>query len=402
MSASDRNPCANNDSALELPPLSLYVHIPWCVRKCPYCDFNSHAAPPQIPEAEYLSTLLADLERDAALAKGRRLQSVFFGGGTPSLFSPAGIAAILKSADDCIGLAPEAEITLEANPGTVEQRRFAGFRDAGVNRLSIGVQSLHDSHLKALGRIHDRADALRAVEAARRAGFDLLNLDLMHGLPGQTVDQALTDLREVIALDPGHISWYQLTIEQNTVFYRQPPQLPDGEVLVDIEERGWELLAEAGYQQYEVSAYGRPGHQSQHNRNYWEFGDYLGVGAGAHGKITEGSDKSVWRSRKTRLPAHYMAENSPGNLWSAVPASELPLEFMMNALRLTEGVSSEYFPRRTGLPLQTIDLELQELRAKALLAPTPDRLATTDLGRRFLNDVLAAFMAPETEDTQPE
>lgn len=394
------HPAGANRSALDLPPLSLYVHIPWCVRKCPYCDFNSHTAPAQIPEAEYLSTLLADLDRDAALAKGRRLRSVFFGGGTPSLFSPAGIETILTAADDRIGLAADAEITLEANPGTVEQQRFAGFRAAGVNRLSIGLQSLHDAQLKALGRIHDRADALRSVDAARGAGFDQLNLDLMHGLPGQTLEQALTDLRELIALDPGHLSWYQLTIEQNTVFYRQPPRLPDGEVLADIEEHGWELLAKAGYQQYEISAYCKPGRQSQHNRNYWEFGDYIGVGAGAHGKTTEGADTSVWRSRKTRLPAHYMADNQPGNLWAAVPASELPLEFMMNALRLTDGVPSEYFARRTGLPLGIIRNQLDELRARGLLQSCPDRLATTELGRRFLNDVLAAFMAPEIQSTR--
>ncbi|MCW8195474.1 radical SAM family heme chaperone HemW [Proteobacteria bacterium 005FR1] len=377
----------------DLPPLSLYVHIPWCVRKCPYCDFNSHAAPERIPETDYLASLLADLERDASLAGGRRLQSIFFGGGTPSLFSPSGIATILQRAEQLIGFAPEVEITLEANPGTVEQQRFGGFRDAGVNRLSIGIQSLREEQLKALGRIHDRDQALRAIDSARRAGFKRINLDLMHGLPGQTVGQALDDLREVIALDPGHISWYQLTIEQNTVFYRQPPRLPDAEVLADIEDHGWDLLAQAGYQQYEVSAYSQSGQQSRHNRNYWEFGDYLGIGAGAHGKVTD-SDQSVWRSRKTRLPAHYMAESEPLNLWGVVPAAELPLEFMMNVLRLTDGVAAEVFAARTGLSLEALQPQLGSLQSRGLMEANSGRLATTELGRRFLNDVLEAFMVP--------
>lgn len=384
-------------SASALPPLSLYVHIPWCVRKCPYCDFNSHEAPEEIPEAEYLGSLLADMERDAELAGGRPLQSVFFGGGTPSLFSPEGIAAILERAAQLIGFADGAEITLEANPGTVEQQRFAGFREAGINRLSIGIQSLHDAQLKALGRIHNRDEALRAVDAARCAGFERMNLDVMHGLPGQSVEQALDDLRQVIALDPGHISWYQLTIEQNTLFYRQPPRLPDAEVLADIEERGWDLLAQAGYQQYEISAYSKAGQQSRHNRNYWEFGDYLGVGAGAHGKITDAADHSVWRSRKTRLPTHYMAGSGPVNLWSAVPAGELPLEFMMNVLRLTEGVNSAIYPARTGLTADTLQPQLERLRSRGLMEANPARLATTELGRRFLNDVLEAFMVPGQE-----
>lgn len=374
-----------------LPPLSLYVHIPWCVRKCPYCDFNSHAAPEQLPEAEYTGNLLADLERDTKLAQGRSLDSVFFGGGTPSLFSGDSIATVLRAADELVGMSESAEITLEANPGTVEQARFAEFRRAGVNRLSIGIQSLHDAQLKALGRIHGRDEALGAVAAARQAGFDDFNLDLMHGLPGQTVGEALADLEQVIALEPTHVSWYQLTIEQNTLFYSQPPALPDSDVLAEIEDRGWELLSSAGYEQYEISAYSRAGKQSRHNRNYWEFGDYLGIGAGAHGKITDSGDGTVWRCSKTRLPAHYMTRALLRNNWSLVPRQDLPLEFMLNSLRLSDGVPSEYYESRTGLTLETLEPQLSQLRDRQLLARDPNRLSTTALGRRFLNDVLGLF-----------
>lgn len=377
-----------------LPPLSLYVHIPWCVRKCPYCDFNSHEAPEILPEGEYTRSLLADLERDAGRAQGRKIQSVFFGGGTPSLFSGASVASVLQAADDLVGLANGAEITLEANPGTVEQKRFAEFRQAGVNRLSIGIQSLHDTQLKALGRIHGRDEALAAVQAARQAGFDNFNLDLMHGLPQQSVAEALADLKQVIALEPAHISWYQLTIEQNTQFYSQPPMLPDNDVLAEIEERGWELLSSAGYAQYEISAYSKAGKQSLHNRNYWEFGDYLGIGAGAHGKITDAEEGSVWRSAKTRLPAHYMAAKLISNNWLPVPPEDLPLEFLLNSLRLCEGVPSDYYTARTGLGLGTLEPQLTKLRDKQLIEPDPARLSTTALGRRFLNDVLAAFTTP--------
>lgn len=379
------------------PPLSLYVHIPWCVRKCPYCDFNSHAAPETLPEVEYVSSLLADLQRDAKLAQDRKIESVFFGGGTPSLFRGSSIETVLNAADNLIGLGDQAEITLEANPGTVEQQRFAEFRRAGVNRLSIGIQSLHDAQLKALGRIHSRDDALRAVAAARSAGFDNFNLDVMHGLPQQSVTEALDDLEQIIALEPTHISWYQLTIEQNTVFYSHPPTLPNADTLAEIEERGQALLKAAGYGQYEVSAYSKVGKESRHNRNYWEFGDYLGIGAGAHGKITDSSNRSVWRSGKTRLPAHYMANELLSNNWSEVAQGEIPLEFMMNALRLSAGVPSEYFEARTGLALSALEPQLTLLRDKRLLERDPERLVTTTLGQRFLNDVLAAFMTEDKE-----
>jgi putative oxygen-independent coproporphyrinogen III oxidase len=383
-----------------LPPLSLYVHIPWCVRKCPYCDFNSHAAPAALPEADYLNSLLADLERDARWAQGRPLHSVFFGGGTPSLFSGRGIGTLLRAAAELIGLPGEAEVTLEANPGTVEQQRFADFREAGVNRLSIGIQSLHDTHLKTLGRIHSRAEALRAVQAARSAGFDNINVDLMHGLPQQSVSEALADLEQVIALEPAHISWYQLTIERNTAFYNKPPLLPGADVLADIEDRGRELLQKAGYAQYEISAYSKAGKQSRHNRNYWEFGDYLGVGAGAHGKITDSVEHIVRRSRKTRLPTHYMANKPASNPWSAVIGEDLPLEFMMNCLRLDAGVPSVWYEARTGLTLAALEPDLICLRDRQLLEPDPERLATTALGRRFLNDVLAVFMPERRQSSR--
>lgn len=384
-------------SLASLPPLSLYVHIPWCVRKCPYCDFNSHAAPEQLPERDYVKRLIADLEKDAGLAQGRKLKSVFFGGGTPSLFHGESIEAVLRAADRLIGLSDEVEITLEANPGTVEQRRFLDFRQAGVNRLSIGIQSLHDRQLRALGRVHGRREALQAVEAALSAGFDNFNLDLMHGLPRQTLDEALTDLRQVIGLGPPHISWYQLTLEQNTVFHSKPPVLPDSETLADIEEQGWNLLREAGYEQYEISAYSQAGKEARHNLNYWRFGDYLGIGAGAHGKVTDTADGRVWRSRKTRLPAHYLAHELLNNQWAPVPRQDLPLEFMLNCLRLTGGVPANYFPTRTGVSLCALEPRLADLRQRDLLVSGTERIAATALGRRFLNDVLAVFMPAEEQ-----
>lgn len=383
--------------ASDLPPLSLYVHIPWCVRKCPYCDFNSHASPDRIPEEAYVESLIADLTQDAAQAQGRQLRSIFFGGGTPSLFTATGIQAVLDAAEQLIGLEAKAEITLEANPGTVEQERFKGFREAGVNRLSIGIQSFNDAQLRALGRIHTGAEAKHAVLAARQAGFDNFNLDLMHGLPGQSVADALADLDQAIALEPAHISWYQLTIEPNTAFYSAPPRLPDGDVLADIEDLGLEKLAAAGFHRYEVSAYSQPGHESRHNRAYWEFADYLGIGAGAHGKITLAADRSVWRSQKTRMPAHYMADHIPSGKWRQLDAEELRLEFMMNALRLAEGVPSHFYPERTGGSLAQLEPALQRLRRQQMLRQDAERLAPTPLGLRFLNNLLDAFMVDDSQ-----
>ncbi len=374
----------------ELPPLSLYVHIPWCVRKCPYCDFNSHETR-HIPEAEYVQALLADLALDRALAQNRPLSSVFFGGGTPSLFSASAIQDILAGIEQQIGFTAECEITLEANPGTTECTDLEGFRTAGVNRLSFGVQSFNDLHLQRLGRIHDSRQALTAITRARQAGFANINLDLMHGLPGQSLAEALADLQQAIELAPEHLSWYQLTIEPNTVFHKRPPVLPPDETLADIQDAGHERLERQGFRRYEISAYGQPGKEARHNLNYWEFGDYLAIGAGAHGKITR-PDGSVIRYQKTRRPDGYLASGEPFTaMEQPVDAEQLPVEFMMNALRLVQGVPRPLFSARTGLPDNTIDRPLTRLRDKGLMVAAAQRLQTTELGLRFLNDVLVEF-----------
>ncbi|WP_347330713.1 radical SAM family heme chaperone HemW [Marinimicrobium locisalis] len=386
--------------SLALPPLSLYVHIPWCVRKCPYCDFNSHQAGEELPESDYVDALIEDLRAEAHLAQGRKIHTVFFGGGTPSLFSAEAIGRILASVDRLVGLTPEAEITLEANPGTFEQARFSGYRQAGVNRLSIGIQSFQEAQLKRLGRIHGRDEALAAVEVARKAGFDNLNLDLMHGLPDQTTAAARADLEQAIALAPEHLSWYQLTIEPNTHFYNAPPLLPVEDTLADIQDTGEALLAGAGYGQYEVSAYARPQRRAGHNLNYWTYGDYLGIGAGAHGKVTLPETNRIVRRWKTRLPAHYLerrhalASSSPHPMLAGEQTLEpeaLPLDYLLNALRLNEGVPSAQFTERTGLAMTALQPQWQALEEKGLVRPYRERLVTTELGRRFLNDVLAAF-----------
>lgn len=376
---------------LRLPPLALYIHIPWCVRKCPYCDFNSHAADGTPPEADYVAALIADLHADLVWVQGRKLTSIFFGGGTPSLFSARAINDILAAVDGAVGIGKDIEITLEANPGTFEQEKFRAYRSAGVNRLSLGVQSFHDGRLEALGRVHSAANAVTAAASARTAGFDNFNLDLMHGLPGQTLEQAVADLNQAIALEPTHISWYQLTIEPNTAFYGSPPQLPGEAILDAIQTAGQEALAAGGYQQYEVSAYARADSQSVHNRNYWEFGDYLGIGAGAHGKITRTEEGKIIRTRKTRLPRDYLARIHRRVDNDAIKPAELPLEFLLNALRLNSGVPSSYFSARTGLALASIAPRWERLAAKGLVEDYPDRLAATALGRRFLNDLLAIF-----------
>lgn len=377
---------------LQLPPLALYVHIPWCMRKCPYCDFNSHEVGSNLPEAEYLAALARDLARDRELAQGRRLVSLFFGGGTPSLFSAATVARIVELAERQIGLADDAEVTLEANPGTLEQQKFRDFRAAGVNRLSVGVQSFNNRHLRRLGRIHDRANAIRALELGRRAGFDNINLDLMHGLPDQTPAEALADLQLALSLGPEHLSWYQLTIEPNTVFYSSPPSLPADDTLAEIQEEGQSLLDESGYRQYEISAYASRDRYSRHNLNYWQFGDYLGIGAGAHAKVSFPERGEIWRLQKTRLPIHYLArERKFISARSRVQRQQLPLEFMMNALRLTGGVAAELYPLRTGLSLASLEPQRSRLINRGLLTEDPARLAATGLGLRFLNDLLAHF-----------
>lgn len=376
-----------------LPPLALYIHIPWCVRKCPYCDFNSHAAGPQLPEEEYVDALLADLDIDLQHVHSRPLTSIFFGGGTPSLFSDRALGRLLEGVERRIAFAPDIEITLEANPGTFEQAKFKGYRALGINRLSIGVQSFQEAKLKALGRIHDGGEAIRAADMARAAGFDNFNLDLMHGLPEQSIEDALFDLRTAIAQAPTHLSWYQLTMEPNTVFWNQPPVLPEDDLLWDIQEAGQALLAAEGYAQYEVSAYAQPGKQARHNLNYWTFGDFLGIGAGAHAKLSTPHGR-ILRTWKTRLPKDYL---DPGKAYQAgervLDSDELPFEFLMNVLRLTEGAPAELFSQRTGLSLQQLEQARREAERRGLLQGDDTRLVATAKGQLFLNDLLQLFLA---------
>lgn len=376
----------------QLPPLSLYIHIPWCVRKCPYCDFNSHAASPVLPEQEYVDALLADLDQDLPAVYGRELSTIFFGGGTPSLFSAQALGRLLAGVQQRIPFAPDIEITLEANPGTFEQEKFVAYRQLGINRLSIGIQSFQEAKLTALGRIHTGNEAVRAADMARQAGFDNFNLDLMHGLPDQSLDDALGDLRQAIALAPTHLSWYQLTLEPNTVFWNQPPLLPEDDILWDIQEAGQALLASHGYAQYEVSAYAQPGRAARHNLNYWSFGDFIGIGAGAHGKLSH-PDGRIVRTWKTRLPKDYL---NPAKAFKAgekpLATEELPFEFLMNALRLTEGVDAALFSQRTGLSLETLATARHEAEQKGLLQVEPSRLVATARGQLFLNDLLQYFL----------
>lgn len=381
--------------SFSLPPLALYVHIPWCVKKCPYCDFNSHAAGPNLPEQDYVAALLADLEQELPAVQGRPLSSIFIGGGTPSLFSASAIGQLLEGVAQRISFAPEIEITLEANPGTFEQNKFTAYRALGINRLSIGIQSFQDDKLKALGRIHGAEEALRAAEMARKAGFDNFNLDLMHGLPGQSLSDALFDLQTAMAQQPTHLSWYQLTIEPNTHYYSAPPQLPEDELLWDIQETGQALLADAGFMQYEVSAYAQPGRQARHNLNYWQFGDFIGIGAGAHGKLST-PDGLIYRNWKTRLPKDYLNKDKAFNAGQRLlSADELPFEFLMNALRLNEGVPAALFSQRTGLSLQAISQARLVAEQRGLLLEDSSRLCASEPGRLFLNDLLQLFLSDE-------
>ncbi|WP_447554777.1 radical SAM family heme chaperone HemW [Vreelandella sp. EE22] len=378
------------------PPLSLYIHTPWCVRKCPYCDFNSHEPTSRaLPEDAYLEALLSDLDGDLALADGRELKTIFIGGGTPSLLSPAFYQRLLSEVRARLPFAPTIEITLEANPGTTEQARFVGYREAGINRLSIGTQSFQSAQLEALGRIHSAGEAIDAVGQARTAGFDNINIDLMHGLPGQTPTLALADIDQALALRPDHLSWYQLTLEPNTAFHSRPPVLPQEEALWDIQERGHDRLVEAGFQRYEISAYAAPGKQSRHNLNYWEFGDYLGIGAGAHGKLSRIGEDGRWtieRRWKTRQPEAYLRRRSDPRGFiagkAAIEASELPLEFAMNALRLTQGVDMALWPAYTGQPREVLLAQLQNAHKKGLLMEMPEKLRASPHGLLFLNELL--------------
>jgi len=377
------------------PPLSVYIHLPWCVKKCPYCDFNSHAAQ-GIPEAAYIDALLLDLERALPDIWGRTVHTVFFGGGTPSLFSAAGIDRILSGVRTLTPLMPGAEITLEANPGTVEAARFAGFREAGVTRLSLGIQSFNPRHLKALGRIHGDLEARRAAELAA-THFDTFNLDLMFALPTQTLAEALADVDTALAFRPPHLSAYHLTLEPNTPFgHTAPPNLPDDDLAADMQQAVETRVLEAGMQHYETSAYAKPGHASRHNLNYWQFGDYLGIGAGAHSKLSF-RDRIV-RQMRTKHPQQYMDAVKAGTHIADIrilARDDLPFEFMMNALRLNEGVPATLFEARTGLPLITCTAALERARARGLLEPGATRLQPTLLGQRFLNDLLAVFLPDE-------
>lgn len=378
--------------SLQLPPLAAYIHIPWCVKKCPYCDFNSHTSQTTLPEDAYIDAMIADLEQDLPLAAGRELTSIFFGGGTPSLFSAASLDRFLQALNARLPFAADIEITLEANPGTFEQAKFSDYRAAGINRLSIGIQSFNAGHLKALGRIHDDREALSAVDMARRAGFDNLNLDLMHGLPNQSHEQAIADIDQAMALAPEHLSWYQLTLEPNTVFYSKPPTLPEEDILWSIQEAGQQRMAAGGYAQYEVSAYAQPGRQARHNLNYWQYGDFLGIGAGAHGKITH-SDGAIERHWKTRLPKDYLAAGKDVRAGrKTLAADELPFDFLMNALRLVDGVPASYYSARTGQSLTNIEPLLQQAAAKGLLEPWVHQLRPTERGKLFLNDLLELFL----------
>ncbi|MDH0031127.1 MULTISPECIES: radical SAM family heme chaperone HemW [unclassified Acinetobacter] len=377
-----------------LIPLSLYIHMPWCVRKCPYCDFNSHAVPDgQLStdlEQQYLAALVADFETQVEMAQGRSIHSVFIGGGTPSLISAQGYTWLFEQLRARLDFEPDCEITLEANPGTVEHDPFADYLAVGINRLSIGVQSFNAEHLQRLGRIHSADNALSAIQQARQAGFERVNVDLMHGLPQQTLEQALTDLKLAVEQGATHISWYQLTIEPNTVFFRTQPVLPQDELLEQIQEQGEAYLKAQGFINYEVSAW-RKEQPSAHNLNYWQFGDYLAIGAGAHGKVTR--PDGIYRFQKTRLPKDYLAKVPADHLqMKKIESDELPFEFMMNALRLNDGVNAELYGQRTGLELNDLNKTLNQLREKNLLVNDLNRISCTEQGHVFLNSVLEAFL----------
>ncbi len=385
-------------------PLSLYVHMPWCVRKCPYCDFNSHQLKSAAPDSGYIDALIRDFESELPRVHGRRIETIFFGGGTPSLFQPDDFSRLLGALRQRAAFAPDAEITLEANPGTIERGRFLGYREAGINRVSLGAQTFGARALEKLGRIHSADDTHRAVAELRAARLDNFNLDLMYALPGQSLEEAVQDVKTACALEPAHISYYQLTLEPGTVFHSKPPPLPDEDLAWQMQAAGQHLLAEAEYVQYEVSAYAREGRRCRHNLNYWRFGDYLGLGAGAHGKLTLELPQRILRTIKPKQPRDYLeqmrVQGAPG-LGPApigesgfIAAADLPFEFMLNALRLNEGFSLEDYRRRTGLPADSLGIPLAEARAKGLLEARGEAAwRPTELGRRFLNDLQASFLA---------
>lgn len=376
---------------LLLPPMSLYIHIPWCVQKCPYCDFNSHTQKGEIPEADYIRHLLNDLSHDLAYVQNRTLHSIFIGGGTPSLFSAQGIADLLHQIRQWIPFEEDIEITLEANPGTAEAERFIGYQQAGVNRISMGIQSFDAEKLKQLGRIHNVEEAVNAVQFAKNSGLNSFNIDLMHGLPNQSLAQALHDLQRGIDLAVPHLSWYQLTIEPNTLFYSRPPILPDDDVLWDIFEQGHQLLTAAGYQQYETSAYAKSGYQCKHNLNYWRFGDYLAIGCGAHGKVSFPHGE-IMRYAKTKHPKGYM-QGHYLHSQSAVSASERPFEFFMNRFRLLEPVAKQDFIQLTGLNMNQIAEQMDWAKQQDYIIETDRTWQVTEHGKLFLNELLQRFLA---------
>jgi putative oxygen-independent coproporphyrinogen III oxidase len=380
----------------EAIPLSLYIHLPWCVKKCPYCDFNSHEAKnSELNEQAYIDALIRDIDFELPRIWGRQLISVFIGGGTPSLFSAEALDQLMSALRSRFNIAPAIEVTLEANPGTAEAEKFKAYRETGINRLSIGVQSFNDNYLKTLGRIHNSNEALNAIEMAKSAGFKNLNIDLMFALPDQSVDDAMQDIQIAIEQSPTHISWYQLTIEPNTVFYSKPPVVPSDDDSWVIQEQGQQLLDENDYKQYEISAYAKDNQLASHNMNYWEFGDYLGIGAGAHGKITNIAEGKIERFTRHKIPSRYLelaGEESVITETRKLKRDELPLEFMMNAMRLKDGVAANLFLQRTGLPLNKIEKELSIASERELLDWQLDSLKPTVDGHRYLNEFLEMFV----------
>ena len=378
---------------LQLPPLSLYVHIPWCIEKCPYCDFNSHKLKGEIPEQEYLTALIDDLKQDLSFVQGRHLFSIFIGGGTPSLISAPGIQWLLENIQHLIPFSENIEITLEANPGAIENQKIADFKTAGINRFSFGVQSFQQDKLTKLGRIHGVEEAKTAAKQAHNVGMKTFNLDLMHGLPNQTLEDAMSDLATAIALKPTHLSWYQLTIEPNTQYFSHPPTLPDDETLWEIQEAGVKLLAKHGYNQYEISGYSQDNWQCQHNLNYWRFGDYLGIGCGAHGKISLPLENKVLRTTKIKHPKGYLdPQRAYMDDYNTVPKEELVFEYMMNRLRLMEDIPLAEFEDYTGLARSVLDKQLQQATEKNLMRVSADTCQVTPLGHRYLNELLTMFM----------
>lgn len=378
--------------ALVLPPLSLYVHIPWCVQKCPYCDFNSHGKQGELPQQEYVDDLLKDLDADLGYVQGRKLHSIFIGGGTPSLFDASAIGRLLDGVKQRIPFEADIEITMEANPGTLEHDDFSAYRSAGVTRLSVGVQSFSKDKLNLLGRIHGKDEATRAAELAKAAGYQSFNLDLMHGLPNQSFDEAMADIDTAASLNPPHLSWYQLTIEPNTLFHSRPPQLPDDEDLWRIYEEGQKKLAALGYQQYEISAYAKPGFQCRHNLNYWQFGDYIGIGCGAHGKLTLAAENRIIRTVKIKHPKGYLgAEDFLFELMD-VAEEDRPLEYLMNRLRLMSPIPKAEFESRTGVSATIVAQGMKNATERGLIEEDANHWTLTPKGHMFVNDLLSQFL----------